>query len=145
MNDKLRLDYEAQLQAVRAELDGLRKELTAGELRLASIPNDIEERVTNLAQIEKDLLVARNEAAKATEQKSLVLARVELLDLRQQVQQTEIDMLEAERAWLTTQGPTRCPVGLAQTRYAVLRQDLRDDQDGARGGHLEGEHGAGQQ
>jgi potassium efflux system protein len=125
VNDKLRLDYEAQLQAVRAELDGLRKELTAGELRLVSIPKDIEQRVTNLAQIEKDLLIARNEAAKATEQKSVVLARVELLDLRQQVQQAEIDMLEAEREWLSSQGPLRdAQLGLAQTRYAVLQQDL---------------------
>jgi hypothetical protein len=50
-----------------------------------------------------------------------------LLDLRQQLQQVEIDMLEAEREWLTKQGPLRdAQLGLAQTRYAVLQQDLEE-------------------
>ena len=125
VDEKLRLDHEAQLQAIRAELDGLRKELALGELRLASIDKDIEQRVTSLAQSEKDLLIARSEAARATEYKALLLARAELLDLRHQLQQAEIDMLEAERAWLTRQGPLRdAQLGLAQTRYAVLQQDL---------------------
>jgi len=47
------------------------------------------------------------------------------VDLRQQLQQAEIDMLEVEREWLTKQGPLRdAQLGLAQTRYAVLQQDL---------------------
>jgi hypothetical protein len=125
VNESLRLDYEAQLQSTRAELDGLRKELAAGELRLRSIPRDIEQRVTNRTQIEKDLLAAQNEAAQATEQEPVRLARVELLDLRQQLQQAEIDMLETEHEWLTKKGPLRdAQLGLAQTRYAVLQQEL---------------------
>jgi potassium efflux system protein len=125
VTEQLRLDHEAQLQATRAELDGLRKELTAGELRLANIPKDIEQRLTDLAQSEKDILTARNDATKATEQKSLLQAHAELLDLRQQLQQAEMDMLEAEREWLTKQGPLRdAQLGLAQTRYAVLQQEL---------------------
>lgn len=125
VTEQIRLDYETQLQATRAELDGLRKELTGGELRLANIPREIEQRLTDLTQSEKDILAARNDATRATEQKPVLLARAELLDLRQQLQQAEIDMLEAEREWLTKQGPLRdAQLGLAQTRYAVLQQDL---------------------
>lgn len=125
VNEKLRLDYEAQLQVTRTELDGWRNELVSGELRLRSMARDIEQRVTNRVQIEKDLLVARNEAAEATTQQPLLLTRVELLDLRQQLQQVEMEMLEAEREWLTKQGPLRdAQIGLAQTRYAMLQQEL---------------------
>lgn len=125
VTEQLHLDHEAQLQATRAELDGLRRELTAGDLRLANIPRDIEQHITDLAQSEKDILAARNDATRATEQKSVLLARAELLELRQQLQQAEIDMLETEREWLTKQGPLRdAQIGLAQTRYAVLQQDL---------------------
>ena len=125
VNEKLRLDYEARLQSTRAELDGLRKELAAGEFRLGTIAKEIEQRVIARTQIEKDLFTARNEAANTTEQSPLLLERLELFDLRQQLQQAEIDMLEVEREWLTVQGPLRdAQLGLAQTRYAVLQQDL---------------------
>ena len=125
VTEPIRLDHEAHLQATRAELEGLRKELTGGELRLANIPRDIEQRLTDLTQSEQDILAARNDVTKATEQKSLLQARAELLELRQQLQQAEIDMLEAEREWLIKQGPLRdAQLGLAQTRYAVLQQDL---------------------
>jgi len=125
VNERLRLDYEAHLQSTRAELDGLRKELAAGEFRLGTIAKEIEQRVITRTQIEKDLLALRNEVANATEQTPLLLERLELFDLRQQLQQAEIDMLEVEREWLTKQGPLRdAQLGLAQTRYAVLQQDL---------------------
>jgi potassium efflux system protein len=125
VNDKLRLDYEARLQSTRTELDGLRKELATGEFRLGTIDKEIEQHVIARTQIEKDLLALRNEAADATEQTPLLLERLTLLDLRQQLQQAELDTLEAEREWLTKQGPLRdAQIGLAQTRYAVLQQDL---------------------
>ena len=125
VDEKLRLDYEARLQSTRAELDGLRKELAAGEFRLGTIAKEVEQRVIARAQIEKDLLALRNEVANATEQTPLLLERLELFDLRQQLQQAEIDMLEVEREWLTKQGPLRdAQLGLAQTRYAVRQQDL---------------------
>jgi hypothetical protein len=125
INEKLRLDYEARLQSTRAELDGVRKELAAGEFRLGTIVKEMEQRVIARTQIEKDLLALRNEVAHTTEQTPLLVERLELLDLRQQLQQAEIDMLEVEREWLTRQGPLRdAQLGLAQTRYAVLQQDL---------------------
>ena len=125
VDEKLRLDYETRLQATRAELDSLRKELAAGEFRLGTIAKEIEQRVIARTQIEKDLLELRNDVANATEQTPLLLERLTLLDLRQQLQQAEIDMLEVEREWLTKQGPLRdAQLGLAQTRYAVLQQDL---------------------
>src|SRR5712691_2852463 len=125
VDEKLRLDYEARLQSTRAELDSLRKELAAGEFRLGTIAKEIEQRVIARTQIEKDLLALRNEVANATEQTPLLLERLALFDLRQQLQQAEIDMLEVEREWLTKQGPLRdAQLGLAQTRYAVRQQDL---------------------
>ncbi|HSX82596.1 MAG TPA: mechanosensitive ion channel domain-containing protein, partial [Candidatus Saccharimonadia bacterium] len=125
VNEKLRLDYETRLQSTRAGLDGLRKELTAGEFRLGTIAKEIEQRVIARTQIEKDLLALRNDVANATEQTPLLLERLALFDLRQQLQQAEIDMLEGEREWLTKQGPLLdAQLGLAQTRYAVLQQDL---------------------
>src|SRR5262245_2736990 len=127
VDEKLRLDYEARLQSTRAELDGLRKELAAGEFRLGTIAKEIEQRVIARTQIEKDLLALRNDVANATEQTPLLLERLTLFDLRQQLQQAEIDMLEVEREWLTKQGPLRdAQLGLAQTRYAVLQQDLEE-------------------
>jgi small-conductance mechanosensitive channel len=125
VDEKLRLDYEARLQSTRAELDGLRKELAAGEFRLGTIAKEIEQRVIARTQIEKDLLALRNDVVNATEQTPLMLERLTLFDLRQQLQQAEIDMLEVEREWLTKQGPLLdAQFGLAQTRYAVLQQDL---------------------
>ena len=125
VNEKLRLDYEARLQSTRAELEGLRKELATGEFRLGTIAKEIEQRVIARTQIEKDLLALRNEVANAAEQAPLLLERLELFDLRQQLQQAEVDMLEVEREWLTKQGPLRdAQLGLAQTRYAVHQQDL---------------------
>src|SRR5262245_27313173 len=125
VNEKFRLDYEARLQSTRAELDGLRKELASGEFRLGTITKEIEQRVIVRTQVEKDLAAARNEAANTTEQSPLLLERIELFDVRLQLQQAEIDMLEVEREWLTKQGPLRdAQLGLAQTRYAVLQQDL---------------------
>src|SRR5215470_1308154 len=127
VNENLRLDYETRLQSTRAEIDGLRKDVAAGEFRLGTIAKEIEQRVIARTQIEKDLLALRNEAANATEQKPLLLERLELLELRQQLQQAEIDMLEVEREWLTKQGPLRdAQLGLAQTRYAVRQQDLEE-------------------
>ena len=141
VNEKLRLDYEARLQSTRAELDNLRKELAAGEFRLGTIAKEIEQRVIARTQIEKDLLALRNEVANTTEQTPLLLERLELLDLRQQLQQVEIDMLEVEREWLTKQGPLRdAQLGLAQTRYAVLQQDLEEIQSGPGAGHVAREH-----
>jgi chromosome segregation ATPase len=123
---KLRLDYEARLQSTRAELDGLRKELAAGEFRLETIAKEIEQHMIARTQIEKDLLALRNDVANATEQTPLLLERLALLDLRQQLQQADIDMLEVEREWLTKQGALRdAQLGLAQTRYAVLQQELK--------------------
>lgn len=85
INEKLRLDYEARLQSTRAELDGVRKELAAGEFRLGTIVREIEQRVIARTQIEKDLLALRNEVANTTEQTPLLVERLELLDLRQQL------------------------------------------------------------
>ncbi len=51
VNEQLRLDYEARLQSTRAELDGLRKELAAGEFRLGTIAKEIEQRVITRTQI----------------------------------------------------------------------------------------------
>jgi chromosome segregation ATPase len=82
---KLRLDYEARLQSTRAELDGLRKELAAGEFRLETIAKEIEQHVIARTQIEKDLLALRNDVANATEQTPLLLERLALLVLRQQL------------------------------------------------------------
>lgn len=125
VNEKLRLDHEAQVQATRTELEGLRKDVAAGELRLGNLAQDIEQRAILGAQLDKDLAAARQEAAKSVDQKALLLARAELLELRQQLQQAEMDMLDAEREWLTKQGPLRdAQIGLAQTRYAVLQHDL---------------------
>src|SRR5262245_16859954 len=87
VTDNLRLDYEARLQSTRTELDGLRKELAAGEFRLGTIDKEIEQHVIARTQIEKDLLALRNEAVDATEQTPLLLERLTLLDLRQQMQQ----------------------------------------------------------
>jgi len=79
VNERLRLDYEARLQSTRAELDGLRKELAAGEFRLGTIAKEIEQRVITRTQIEKDLLALRNEVANATEQTPLLLERLEIV------------------------------------------------------------------
>ncbi len=125
VNDQLRLDHENQLQTTRTTLDGLRQDRATGELRLTNIAKDLEQRLTTRSHFEHDLMTARSEAAKATEQKSPLIARLELLDLRQQLQQAEIDMLEAEREWLTKRGPLLdAQFGMAQTRYAVLQQEL---------------------
>lgn len=125
VNDQLRLEHESQLQSTRTTLEGLRKDVAAGELRLTNLAKELEQRQATRTQLEHDVQNARSEAAKAAEPKAPFLARLELLDLRQQLQQAEIDMLEAEREWLTKRGPwLDAQLGLAQMRYAVLQQEL---------------------
>ncbi|GIX47258.1 MAG: hypothetical protein KatS3mg131_1469 [Candidatus Tectimicrobiota bacterium] len=125
VTEALREQYEAQLQAVRAELEQLSKQNAAGELRLAGIAKELEQLAQERAQLEKDLLAARADLAKAGEQRASLLARVELLDLQVQLRRAQAAALEAEREWLTKRGPLQdALLAVAQVRLQALQRDL---------------------
>lgn len=130
VSERLRDEHEEQIQAIQAELDGLHTEQTAAELRLLGLPQELEQRAAELEQNAKDLLSARSEAASAGEQKLSLLEHFALQELQLQWQQAEIDSLEAEREWLTRQGPLQdAQHSLAQTRLSLLQQELEAIQE----------------
>lgn len=125
VTEKLRDEQEARLQDAHTKLDTLQKEQAAADLRLTSIAKDIEQLAANRDQIEKDLAAVRSEVGEHAEQQAPLLARVALLDLRLQLQQAEIDTREAERDFLSRQGPLQdARAALAQAHVTLLQREL---------------------
>ncbi|MGH9428069.1 MAG: hypothetical protein ACRD2L_17440, partial [Terriglobia bacterium] len=85
VSDQLREQYEAQFQTARQEVQKLIEQTVEGEVRIAKIPQEITQRTQTRAQLEKDLLVARNEAGQ-TGSASTSQLRSELLNLQIQLQ-----------------------------------------------------------
>jgi potassium efflux system protein len=125
VTEELRNQYEAQLQAIQSDIAALSKQQAVEELRLAGIARELDQLGQERMQLETELLTARSEATNAPEQKLLLSARVELLELRWQSLRAQTEALLAEREWLTKRGPLQdALLSLAQTRLQGLQQDL---------------------
>jgi small-conductance mechanosensitive channel len=124
VTEQLREEYQARIQATQAEIQELVQQTVAGEVRIAGIPRELEQRTRTRAQLEQEVLAARSEGTEAGEP-PLSQLRMELRDLQLQLQTVQIDTLRAERDWLIRRIPLRdALLQVAQLRLAGLQQDL---------------------
>ena len=121
--EQLREEYEAQLQALRTEIQEISQQTAAGEVRLAGIPRELEQRLRDRQVLEKDLLAARSKITRTGEQKSNV--EIDILDFKQQLVHAEEEALQAEHEWLTKHGPFQdARLSNAQVRLQRVQQNL---------------------
>lgn len=124
VTEGLRDKHEALVQAAQVEIQELITQTVAGEVRLATIPKEFEQRAQARIQWEKDLAASRGEAARV-EAPTLSRLKAELLDLRGQVQRAEVAALEAERDWFIERVPLQdALVNVAQARLRNIQADL---------------------
>ncbi|GIX47320.1 MAG: hypothetical protein KatS3mg131_1531 [Candidatus Tectimicrobiota bacterium] len=122
VSEALRDELEAQLKALQAEMAELQKRNTAAEVRLAALPKELEQKTAEQAQLEKALLAAR---AKAAGNGPRAVLEAELVALKRQLVQVELEALEAEREWLTRRGPLHdASLAVAQLRLQLAQQEL---------------------
>jgi small-conductance mechanosensitive channel len=123
VTETLRDAYEAKLQAAQTEVQELKKQIAADEVRLAAIPKELEQRAQERLQLENELLTARSRAASSGDQKPD--QGVELLQWRGQLLRAEVAALEAEREWLAKRVPLQdAALSVAQARLKTLQQEL---------------------
>lgn len=124
VTEQLRDDYEDRLQAIQTEIQALNKEAARGEVRQASIPQELEQRAIDRRQTESSLTVARGKIAKngadvSTDSIELLMWRLKLLS-------AETTALEAERDWLSKRGPLQdAALHVAQLRLKNVQRDLQ--------------------
>ncbi len=124
VTEQLRDEYQSHIQTAQNEIQELIKQTVAGEVRLASIPKEIEQRVQARARLEKELSAVRQGSAEVSSQ-VLPQYRAELRALQLQLQETARDALQAEREWLIKQIPLQdALLKVAQVRLERLQQDL---------------------
>ena len=124
VNDQLREQYEGQSQTARQEVRKLIEQTVEGEVRIAKIPQEMTQRTQARAQLEKELLAARNEAGR-TGTLSTSQLRIELLNLQIQRQNADIATLAVERDWLIKREPLYdALLSAAQTRLRHFQQEL---------------------
>ncbi|MGH9429330.1 MAG: hypothetical protein ACRD2L_23855, partial [Terriglobia bacterium] len=113
-----------QFQTARQEVQKLIEQTVEGEVRIAKIPQEITLRTQTRAQLEKDLLAARNEAGQ-TGSASTSQLRSELLNLQLQLQTVTLATLTVERDWLIKREPLYdALLSTAQTRLRHFQHEL---------------------
>lgn len=121
---ELQVEYEGRLQSLQNEIQELIKQTAAGEVRAAAIAKELEQRVQDRSQLEKELLETRSEAAKTGEQ-TLQALRVELLDWKDKLQQVEVEALTVEREWLAKRAPLQDAMqSMTQMRLHQVTKDV---------------------
>jgi chromosome segregation ATPase len=121
--EQLREEYEAQLQTLRTALQEINQQTAAGEVRLAAIPRDLEQRARDRQQLEKDLFAAQSKLTRTGDQKHGV--EVDILDAKLQLIRAEEEALKAEREWLTKHAPLQdTRLSNTQTRLKLVQQEL---------------------
>jgi hypothetical protein len=81
VTDQLREQYEVQFQTARQEIQKLIEQSVEDEVRIAKIPQEMTQRAQAGAELEKELLAARNEASRRGTSSTSQL-RIELLHSR---------------------------------------------------------------
>ena len=123
VTEELREQYETQLQNARDEVRRLMQDNVSGEVRLATIPQEIEHAIQQRLQSEKEQAALRESpAGNATVVSSL---RADLLSLRLRLYTAVEEALDAEREWLVKRVPLQdALVRSAQLRFQRLQRDL---------------------
>jgi small-conductance mechanosensitive channel len=123
VTEALRDEYEAKLQAAQTEVQELKKQIAAGEVRLAAIPKELEQLAQQRSELENELRATRSGADGTGGQKPS--PEVELLPWRLQLLEANVAALEAEREWLTKSVPLQdTALSVPRARLKILQQEL---------------------
>ncbi|ETX01320.1 MAG: hypothetical protein ETSY1_07765 [Candidatus Entotheonella factor] len=124
VSEALRDQYNTRLHAVQTEIRDLIQQNSAAEARLAAIPPELEQRLTERPKLQQGLAVARRQALQSN-QPSTPASEVSRLEAQLQLLITEMQTLEIERQWLGQRGPLHdALLQVAQTKQDHLQQDL---------------------
>ena len=124
MTEAWRDHIQVHMQAIQTEVQELQKQAAADEVRLTTIPKELEQHTIDRFHLEERLREARQHALQSGADSSLI-SDVAQLETQLQVRRTEIRALEAERQWLAQKGPLHdARLRVAQTRLAHLQHDL---------------------
>jgi small-conductance mechanosensitive channel len=132
--EELRDEYRGKVEAATTRLQDLRNEVAQGEVRLASIPKELDRLGDERNQLDQARQALGADVATA-DPDSLPRMRADLLALQSQLDQDKIAALQAERAWLTKRAPLMdAMLGLAQLRIQTssaaletIRRDLGEE------------------
>ena len=122
VTESLRAEFDAQRQALEAELSDLVRQAAAGGARQARLLEDIQAHKSALEGLE----LARQALAGAEIQEDLRVSEAELIDAQMQGHRASLEALEAERLWLIERGPLHdALMDVARLRLEHVRADLR--------------------
>lgn len=122
--ETLRDQYATQLYTIQTDIQDLLKQNSAGEARLAAIPQELEQRGAERPKLQERLAEARRQASNA-DQSSTLVTEVSRLEVQLQLLLAEVRALEAERQWLSQRGPLHdALLRVAQTKLTHVQQDL---------------------
>ena len=124
--EALRDQYDAELRAAQTAIQDLLKQDSLAEARLSAIPHELEQRRTERPKLQQSLDEARRQASQISRSnKPEPAGDVSRLEIQLQLLVAEVQMLEAERQWLTERGPLHdLMLRVEQTKLLSLRQDL---------------------
>lgn len=124
VTDTLLDGYEKQRAELQKQLETLSSQSAADNVRLAHIPQELEQRAQLREQVERDLQKAKNQSPTSPDAESLLWSTA-LLTVQLQVQRVEQEALQAERDWLTKRGPLQdALLSVTRLRLQYTRQDL---------------------
>ena len=122
VTESLRAEYEGQRQVLEAELNDLTTQATSGGVRLARLPEEIQEFRITLERLELE----RRESGRTASQERSWVSPAELLDVQIQGHRASIEALEAERLWLIERSPLQDALSrVARLRLEHVQDDLR--------------------
>ena len=131
VTESLRTEYESQRQALEAELNDLTKQTASRGLRLARLPEEIQESENALERLE----LGQRESNRTAPQERSWVSPAELLDVQIQGQRASIEALKGERLWLLERGTLQdALVRVARLRLEHVQDDLRMIHDLTEGG-----------
>jgi len=120
VTETLREEYERRRAELQAQREATSSKTALGDVRLARIPQELEQRALIVKQLEQEL----HQSPTSTEQETLLAAKT-LLTAQLQTQRVDIKALEAERTWLTKRGPLHdALLSMAALRLRLVQQDL---------------------
>ena len=124
VTEALRDQYDSERHNIQAEIEDLLRQNSAAEARLAAIPQELEQRLTERPKLQQRLAEAQRQSLQL-DQPNMLMSEVSSLEIQLQLLLTEIKALEAERRWLVQRGSLHdMLLRVAETKLSHIQQDL---------------------
>ena len=121
VTETLREEYENRRTELQTRREALNTQIALVDVRLARIPQELEQRALLAKQMEQELHLLPTSTAQET-----LLLPTTLLNAQLQAQRVEMEALEAERTWLMKWGPLHdALMGIVNLRLRLIHRDLQ--------------------